>query len=127
MSYRSILKRLVSDDKEDSHEEPEVEDSTSAGFVYIIEDFDDENPTLQFLLQDYDDKSLTSLAHLIAPMSHPDFFYLVLARLKKDFDGINRPGDYDKLLSKILDVKETFVDETRPYITPLDLSRARNE
>ena len=127
MKYANIFKQLQKN-PEPPTKVDEDDSSISAAFVYFVEDNKDNTPALEFLLEDYTDESLRSMAHLVAPMAHPDFFYLVLGRLMQNFTDLGRPEDYDKLLEEIIKVKDEIMeDDDRPYITPLDLSRRVNE
>jgi len=107
----------------------ENEDVVNAAFIYSILNGDKDSPHLNVDLKDFSTDSLDSLAKLLAPMAHPQFFYLALMKIEQDFVAAGREMDFNYLVKQIELGKAEFESEMgKPYITPLDLSkRANNE
>ena len=121
--YDKLQKYIDIVESKEPNKIPEFDkDAISASFSFYIQNRENNDPILEVAVNDFSDENIDSLAHLIAPMSNPDFFYLVLARLKQDFTGANRHVEYLKFLTKINEIR--LVDKNDgPCITPLDLSR----
>jgi len=110
-------------------QEPADEPVVNASFVYSILNGDNDSPHLTTEVDDFSTDNLESLAKLIAPMSHPQFFYLVLNKVQQDFAIADREMDFAYFMQKIEEQKAEFESNMGdPYITPLELSkRDRNE
>lgn len=104
--------------------EPVDEPVVNASFVYSILNGDTDSPHLTTEVDDYSTANLDCLAKLLAPMSHPQFFYLVLSKIQQDFTAANRELDFNYLMQEVEKQKAEFESQMgEPYITPLDLSR----
>ncbi len=104
--------------------EPVNEPVVSASFVYSILNGDVDSPYLTTEVDDYSTTNLDCLAKLLAPMCHPQFFYLVLSKVQQDFMAANKELDFNYLMQQVEKEKAEFESQMgEPYITPLDLSR----
>ena len=132
----SVAKQLAATTEEPETEQPDVEQIcseeitqegelvTNASFVYSILNGDAENQHLTVDVDDYSTENLEHLACLLAPMSHPQFFYLVMTKVQQDFQAEDREEDFMYLMSEVEKKKAEFESNMGdPYITPLELSR----
>lgn len=123
MKFYEILKKYFNMENEEQKDKLTLDqEAICASFSFYIENNNNSDPVLEVAVKDFSNESLDSLAHLIAPMSYPDFFYLVLDRLKHDFVKADRNIEYIKFLTKITELKRIDSGD-KPCITPLDLSR----
>ena len=115
---------ICSDDQE-----PVNNPVISASFVYSIINGNNDSPHLTTEMDDYSTDNLESLAKLVAPMSHPQFFYLVLNKIQSDFELAGREMDFAYFMQQVEQQKAEFESNMGdPYITPLELSsRGTNE
>ena len=105
---------------EDSQTSDESKEITAA-FNYYIVNGNNDGAVLETSVHEWSDKDLESLAYLLAPMAHPDWFYVIMKSIQEQFNSSGRSIEFFTLLSKIQSIKEAMDDE--PYISPIDLSQ----